>query len=340
MSARDMNGSLMITGASGFVGLNLLEQTLARGQSVVGLSSTPIAADVARRLHRFPGCFFEAVGDVRDHVLLNELFRQHRVDRVVHMAAITASAERERSAADTIVSVNLAGLAAVMTAAADAQVHRFVSVGSIAVYGGQPPDGSLIDEDVAHAPQTLYAITKSCGELITARLGALHGLDWIVARLGRVFGPHEHDTGVRDTLSQIHQVNEHAAAGRAVVFDRPCMKNWSYAPDVAVRLAILAEAPTHAHRVYNLGSEHAWTLADWCARLCTRHVDFRYRVGPGHEQDEVVIDLGGSRDSGLLSWQRFANEFDPPASADLDAAFAGTMRATEDFDEPIVMETR
>ena len=262
-------------------------------------------------------------------MLLALLFRQHRIDRVVHMAAITASADRERIAADTIVSVNLAGLAAAMTAAAEAGVRRFVTVSSIAVYGGEPPDGSLIDEDTPHAPQSLYAITKSCGEAITARLGALHGLDWIVARLGRVFGPYEHDTGVRDTLSQIHQADAAAIAGRPIAFARPCLKNWSYAPDVATRLAILADTATHAHRVYNLGSEHAWTLADWCERLRLRHDDFRFEVTGDAPPEAIVIDLGGSRDSGLLSWQRFADEFDPPPSAGLEAAFDGTMRALE-----------
>ncbi len=324
-----MSASLLVTGASGFVGLNLLEHALGRGQSVIGLSSTPIAERVAARLRALPGRFVEAVGDVRDPLLLDRLFREQRIDRVVHMAAVTASAERERTSADAIVSVNLAGLATALTAAAQAGARRFVTVGSIAVFGGQPPDGSLIDEDVAHAPQTLYAITKSCGEAITARLGGLHGLDWVVARLGRVFGPHEHDTGVRDTLSQIHQVDAHALAGRTVAFDRPCRKNWSYAPDVAWRLATLAEADTHAHRVYHLGSEHAWTLADWCERLGRRY-DFDYRVTRDVVPGAAVIDLGGARDSGLLSWRRFADEFAPPPSADLDAAFDGMLRALLD----------
>ena len=327
-----MTASLLITGASGFVGLNLVEHVLARGDSVIGLSSAPITEDRADCFRALPGRFIEAVGDVRDHVLLDLLFRQHRIDRVVHMAAVTASAERERSAADTIVSVNLAGLAATMTAAANGGVRRFVTVSSIAVYGGEPPDGSLIDEDVARVPRTLYAITKSCGESITARLGELHGLDWVVARLGRVFGPHEYATGVRDTMSQIHQVDELARAGAFATFERPCLKNWSYAPDVAARLSTLADAPTHGHRVYNLGSEHAWTLAEWCERLQGRYRRFRYEVTREPRVGAVTIDLGGAHDSGLLSWQRFADEFNPLPSTGLDAAFEGTMRSLEDHD--------
>jgi len=325
-----MKSSLLITGASGFVGLNLLQHALARGENVVGLSAAPIAAAVAERLRGEPGRFVEVVGDVRDRALVAGLLADHGVNRVAHLAAITASAARERIAADEIVSVNLAGLAAVLTAAGAAGVRRFVSTSSIAVYGGQPPDGSLIDEAAAHAPQTLYAITKTDGESITARLGELHGLDWIVARLGRVFGPFEHATGVRDTLSQIHQVTAHAVAAQAVAFDRPCLKNWSYAPDVARHLWTLLDAATHRHRVYNLGTEHAFTLADWCALLALRFPAFRYRVGtPVAAGDAVEIDLGGARDSGLLSWQRFADEFRPAPASDLPAAFAGTLRSLE-----------
>lgn len=323
--------SLLITGASGFIGLNLLRHALARGETVVGLSSAAIPIPVVARLDALPGRFVEVVGDVRDRPLLDAILHRHGVDRVAHMAAITASAERERRAADEILSVNLAGLAAVLTSAADARVRRFVSTSSIAVWGGQPADGSLIDEDVPHAPQTLYAITKSDGEAVTARLATLHGLDWAVARLGRVFGPFEHDTGVRDTLSQIHQVTAHARVGRAVAFDRPCRKNWSFAPDVALRLHLLLNAPALAHRTYNLGTEHAWTLADWCARLAQHHPGFRYHVGPRADAiDAAPIDLGGTRDSGLLSWQRFAADFAPPPGTPLDAAFDATLDSFAD----------
>ncbi len=293
---------------------------------MVGLSSAAIPSPVVARLDALPGRFVEVVGDVRDRRLLDATLHRHGVDRVAHMAAITASAERERRAADEILSVNLAGLAAVLTSAADARVRRFVSTSSIAVWGGQPADGSLIDEDVPHAPQTLYAITKSDGEAVTARLATLHGLDWAVARLGRVFGPFEHDTGVRDTLSQIHQVTAHARVGRAVAFDRPCRKNWSFAPDVALRLRLLLNVPALAHRTYNLGTEHAWTLADWCDRLAQRHPGFHYHVGPAvgchrrgaHRPRRPARDSGASccRGSALppISRRRPAPPSMPPST--------------------------
>jgi nucleoside-diphosphate-sugar epimerase len=318
--------STLITGASGFVGLNLLELLLGRGERVVGLSSLAVDQRVRSRLDRLPGEFIEVVGDVRNASLLTRIISEQRVMRIAHLAAITADSERERHSAAEILSVNLGGLGSVISAAAAGQVQRFLYASSIAVFGGAASDGSVIDEAATHAPRTLYAITKSAGEAVVARLGALHGMDWVVARLGRVFGPYEYDTGVRDTLSQIYQVTQAALAGRAVVLERPCVKNWNYARDSAANLLTLLNASELRHRVYNLGSQYAWPLSAWCERLMQRGGAFEFAIGAGRGER---IDLGGPSDGGLLSWQRFSAEFGSAARFDLDAAFADYLQFLE-----------
>jgi nucleoside-diphosphate-sugar epimerase len=311
--------STLITGASGFVGLHWLELLLARGETVVGLSAAALPAAVAARFARLPGRFHEVVGDVRDTTLLAELMATHAVRRVAHMAAITAAAEREKQSADTILDVNLVGLARVIKASADAGVERFLYVSSIAVFGGMSDDGSLIEEDAPHAASALYAITKSAGESITARLAALHGLDYVIGRLGRVFGPYEYATGVRDTLSQVFQATALARARQPFGFVRPCIKNWNYGPDAAANLDLLLFAPSHAHAVYNLGTPHAWSLASWCTLMAQRLPGVDFAVGAAHA-GRGDIDLGGARDAGLLSWQRFSAEFKPPPPHTMERA--------------------
>jgi UDP-glucuronate 4-epimerase len=246
---------------------------------------------------------------------------------MVHMAAITSAADRERRAAAEVIEVNLAGLAIALTEAAKAGIDRFLYTGSIAVFGPRTEDGAPIEEDHPHDPASLYAITKSAGEAVVARLGGLMELDWAIGRLGRVFGPYEHDTGVRDTLSQIYQVTRAARQGRPVCFDRPCVKNWNYARDVAVDLALLLDAPYLRHRIYNLGAPYAWSLADWCARLAARPQGFSYRVGPGPGDR---IDLLGDRDGGLLSWGLLEADFVRPPPHTLDQAFEDYMRFLDD----------
>jgi nucleoside-diphosphate-sugar epimerase len=311
--------STLITGAAGFVGLHLTELLLARGETVVGLSNAAIPAFAAARFATLSGSFIEVIGDVRDAALLERTLAEHQVARVAHLAAITASAAREMASADTILDVNVVGLATVIKACADAHVTRFLYVSSIAVFGGVSPDGSLIDEDAPHVGTTLYAITKSAGEAIAARLCGLHGIDYVIGRLGRVFGPYEYATGVRDTLSQVFQATAMAREGRPFHFARPCTKNWNYGPDAAINLAILLTAPAHDHAVYNLGTPHAWSLETWCERLAACLPGVQFSIGPSAGGQE--IDLGGGHDAGLLSWQRFSNEFSPPPPHGIGAAF-------------------
>jgi UDP-glucuronate 4-epimerase len=320
-----MSLTVMVTGAGGFVGLNLVERLLGRGESVLGLSPEPLASALDERFSALPGRLSWVVGDVRDGASMRGAIRDHAVTAIAHMAAITPDADRERRAAEAVIDVNLVGLAAMLAAAADSGVERFVYTGSIAVFGPQTPDGGLLEEDTPHDPRTLYAITKSAGEALVARLGDLHGLDWVIARLGRVFGPYEHDTGVRDTLSQIYQATLSARAGRAVRFARPCVKNWNYARDIAADLDMLLSAPSLPHRVYNLGAPHAWSLADWCARLAERMEGFHYVVGEDAAVGET-IDLWGPRDGSLLSWGRFEKDFERAPPRGLDAAFEDYIR--------------
>jgi len=329
--------SILITGASGFVGLHLAELLLADGEHVVGCSATPVPAAVAARWAALPGKFTDLVGDVRDGALLAATMAAHRVDRVAHLAAVTAGPAREKTGAATIIDVNLAGLATTLQASAAAGVRRFLYASSIAVFGGVSPDGSLIEEDAPHVPASLYAITKSAGELIATRLGALHGVDVVIGRLGRVFGPYEYATGVRDTLSQVYQATAMARAGEAFHFSRPCVKNWNYGPDAAAALRTLLTAPRRAYPVYNLGTPHAWSLAAWCAGLAAELPGVHYRVASCvHEAPAgwSEIDLGGAHDAGLLSWQRFAAEFGAPPAHDMNAAqrhYLDFLNATSDL---------
>jgi nucleoside-diphosphate-sugar epimerase len=248
---------------------------------------------------------------------------------VVHLAAVTAAPERERRQAKAVLDVNLGGLAAVLTACAALKVKRFIYVSSIAVFGPDTADGALLEEETPHDPRTLYALTKSTGEAVVARLGDLLDLDWTVARIGRVFGPFEHETGERDTMSQIYQVMRSASEGRPVRFARPCFKNWNYAKDVGEDLARLARAEGLALRTYNLGSPHRWSLEDWCERLAAVRPGFRFTIdeaAPSPEAEDRVIDLMGQRDGALLSWARFQAAFPTRASHDLDAAFDDYLR--------------
>ncbi len=182
----------------------------------------------------------------------------------------------------------------------------------------------MLDEDWPKDPGNLYALTKWQGEMILDKIGAATGLDWVAGRLAGVFGPWEHRTGIRDTMNPVFQANGLAFAGLPAFLPRPGHSNWHFSRDAAASLITLLRAPAHQHAIYNLGTPFLWSIGDWCERLALLFPDFSIEIG-GEPGDATPIDLYGDHDGGVLSWERFTEEFGPTGVYDLDAAFEHLM---------------
>lgn len=321
--------TILVTGASGFVGLNLLEHLLSEGRTVVGLSDRDLPAIARFEFATLPGRLTSIVADVRHEDGMRRILGEHDITHVLHAAAITSNVARERTESARVVGVNLGGLTAVASASAAHGVERFVFVSSNAIFGGGTPDYAELDEEWPKDPGNLYALSKWTGELILEKLGAATGLDWVAGRLAGVFGPWEYRTGLRDTMNPVFQANSLAFAGETAALPRPGRSNWHFSRDAAASLATLLLAPSHRHRIYNLGTPYVWSIADWCERLAERFPAFHASIGSG---EGTPINLHGGSDGGILSWQRFTEEFGPTGGHDLDAAFAHCMAWHEAHD--------
>ncbi|SHG30677.1 UDP-glucuronate 4-epimerase [Kaistia soli DSM 19436] len=312
--------SILVTGASGFVGLNIVEQLLTQGEHVVALADRPLPPIAAFAFSELPGQLTSICADIRHQDGIRRILAEQQVTRVLHAAAITSNVARERTESGLVVGVNMAGLAAVAAASAAHGVERFVFVSSNAIFGGGTPDYAMLDEDWPKDPGNLYALSKWTGEMILDKIGNATGLDWVAGRLAGVFGPWEYRTGMRDTMNPVFQANSLALAGSPAFLPRPGRSNWHFSRDAAASLITLLTTPVHRHAIYNLGTPFIWSIGDWCARLTERFPAFRYQIG-GEIGEATEINLYGDHDGGILSWQRFAEEFGPTGIADLDAAF-------------------
>ncbi|WP_414475494.1 NAD-dependent epimerase/dehydratase family protein [Microvirga sp. M2] len=271
--------TVLITGGAGFLGLNIAEQLLTAGASVVsyGLQAPPAWA--MDRLGALPGRMAVKIGDVRDRDALVETMREHRVRRVVHGAAITAALGREAQQASLIAAVNFGGTIGVLEAALQCGAERVVQLGSGSVYGASVKQEGSLDEDAdVPVPDSLYGITKYAAERAALRYRATRGLDVVVARLGVVFGRWEYDTSVRDTLSIPLVLMQLAEAGGHAAFGRTLPADWVYACDVADAVIRLLNAPSVPQPLYHVGSGQRWSAITWCERLRHIYPFFSYEV--------------------------------------------------------------
>lgn len=313
---------VLLVGGSGFVGMNVAEALVARGDDVALFDPGDIPADAAAALAKGPGNYEHVDGDVRNEAALAAACEGR--DAAIFAAAITAGATRDLDRAAEIFNVNTLGVARALKAAREAGVARFVYTSSASVYGEVSGAADALGEvEPSAVPETVYGISKYAAERLTVRARRTLGQDTRTLRLGSVFGPWERATGVRDTLSPIFQVTDAARSGTPVVLPRAGRRDWIYSRDIAGGIIAALDHPDGFDGVINVAPGVEWTVADWCERLSDRFAAFAFEIaGAG---SRATIDYHGPTDRSPLSNRRLVEELGFQPTFDIDTAFADLM---------------
>lgn len=172
----------LVTGATGFIGANLVEALTQRGWAVRALHRPSSSLKALAGLH-----YESAIGDVTDPASLGTAMAG--VDVVFHVAAV---ADYWRSDAGKMMQVNVDGTRNVLQAALDASVRRVVFTSSCASLG-RPPFGQALDERAQFNLQPHefpYGYSKHLAEQICREFVA-RGLDIVIVNPAVVFGPRD-----------------------------------------------------------------------------------------------------------------------------------------------------
>lgn len=288
--------TILITGGAGFVGLNLVEALLGRGDHVVVFGrelGLPPEATVA--FEPLPGRLDVIQGDVLDEAALRDVFSRFRPDGVLPFAAVTAGPVREATSPRLVVDTNFGGVIATLQAARDqGGVRRVVLPSSAAVYGEAAYTHAVLDEVATPcAPISLYGVTKFSVERGGLRLAGLWELDAVAARIGATFGPWERDTGMRDTLSpHLALARVAVRGGEAVLPQAPLPAyDWVYVRDLVGGLLALLDHAAPPHRVVNLASGTDWSgaMLPCCAVFTTAFPAFHARHAVPGEAPSIIF---------------------------------------------------
>ncbi len=184
------NKSILVTGGAGFIGSNLCEALLEKGNKVVCLDN--FATGKKENINEFledPN-FILVEGDIRK--LEDCLKASKDVDYVLHQAALGSV---PRSIKDPINSndVNVTGFLNMLVASRDNGVKRFIFAASSSTYGDSESMPKV--EDFIGKPLSPYAITKYVNELYADIFSKTYGLETIGLRYFNVFGRKQDPNG-------------------------------------------------------------------------------------------------------------------------------------------------
>ncbi|MBR0799712.1 NAD(P)-dependent oxidoreductase [Bradyrhizobium jicamae] len=182
---------VLLTGSSGWLGRFLAPRLMQAGHGVVGLDVVPGAAT-------------DIVGSVAERSVVDRAFADHRIEAVVHAAALHKP-DIGRFPPQAFVDVNVTGTLNLLQAAATAGHDRFVFTSTTSlmisqvIRDGEGSAAVWLDETTGPLePRNIYGVTKLAAEGLCRLFSREHGLNCAVLRTSRFF-PEEDDTirGIR-----------------------------------------------------------------------------------------------------------------------------------------------
>ncbi|MDX9741858.1 MAG: NAD-dependent epimerase [Gammaproteobacteria bacterium] len=183
---------ILVTGTAGFIGSTLAQRLLARGDEVIGIDNVNDYYDVnlklarLERLKRQPG-FTEVRIGLEDRAAMDAAFRDHRPQRVVHLAA-QAGVRYSLVNPHAYVDSNLVGFTNILEGCRHYDIEHLAYASSSSVYGANTLMPFSVHHNVDH-PVSLYAASKKANELMAHTYSHLFRLPTTGLRFFTVYGP-------------------------------------------------------------------------------------------------------------------------------------------------------
>ncbi len=249
---------ILVTGGAGFIGSQLVDRLLARGDEVVCLDDFNDYYDPAIKranvsAHLAHPAYRLVEGDLCDSATLDAAFAGP-LDAVIHLAA-RAGVRPSLDLPALYYRVNCEGTVGLLERCRQGGPRRVVFASSSSVYGGNTKV-PFHEDDPVDRPVSPYAASKRAGELLCHTYHHLYGLDIACLRFFTVYGPRQ-----RPEMA-IHRFAQLMSEGaRVPVFGAgDSSRDYTYVDDI-VDGVLGALAHSRGYRIYNLGGANPVALS-------------------------------------------------------------------------------
>jgi UDP-glucose 4-epimerase len=290
----------LVTGGAGFIGSNLVDALIARGDDVVILDDLSTGRESNLDDGRRNGA--ELVrADIREADRIAEIVQEAGPETIFHLAA---QIDVRKSVTDPgwDAGINVVGTANVLEAARKANVARVVNTSTGgAIYGDV--DTIPSPESTPPAPMAGYGASKFCAEQYCDLYARLHGMSTITLRYGNVYGPRQDPLGEAGVIAIF--CGRLMEGGRPRIYgDGRQTRDYVYVGDV-VAANLAAAEHTNVGGAVNVGTGTETSVLDLVAILqqAGDRDDFEPEFAEARlgEIERSCLDVSRARDE--LGWQ-------------------------------------
>ena len=275
------NKTILVTGAAGFIGSNLVRELLKTVSpvNVVGLDNVNDYYDVSLKEYRlneiiklagrYPDSRWTFVrGNLADSALIEKIFTEYKFDVVVNLAA-QAGVRYSIDHPDVYIESNLIGFYNILEACRHHPVEHLVYASSSSVYGSNKKVPYSTDDKVDN-PVSLYAATKKSNELLAHAYSKLYNIPSTGLRFFTVYGP-----AGRPDMAYFGFTNKLLKGDTIQIFNYGnCKRDFTYVDDIVEGVKRVMQhapekkngedgLPVPPYAVYNIGNNSPENLLDF-----------------------------------------------------------------------------
>ncbi len=274
------NKTVLVTGAAGFVGANLVHELFDSYENVhvVGFDSVNDYYDVALKEYRLKTIEKKASennkkwtfikGNLADKALIDKVFEQYKPKIVVNLAA-QAGVRYSITNPNAYIESNIVGFFNILEACRNNIVEHLVYASSSSVYGSNKKVPYSTDDKVDN-PVSLYAATKKSNELMAHAYSKIYNIPTTGLRFFTVYGP-----AGRPDMAYFGFTNKLIKGEKIQIFNYgKCKRDFTFVDDIVQGVKIVMEhapekqagedgLPIPPYKVYNIGNNSPENLLEF-----------------------------------------------------------------------------
>ena len=237
---------ILITGGLGFMGSEMVRQSVDKGLEVVIVDKITYAGDL-NRIEGYTSKIKFYKTDITNGKEIQKIFDAERPDTIIHMAAET-HVDRSIKDAEAFIDTNVKGTNILLNSAKNSEVKRFVNISTDEVYGALGKDGQFYETTPLN-PKSPYSASKAAADMLGRAYFHTHNLPVITVRPCNYYGPWQYPEKLIPVMITKAYNNEPLP----VYGKGENVREWLYITDCAEAIFKLIEKGKPGE-IYNLGS--------------------------------------------------------------------------------------